>query len=63
MTVASRSLTGAERLLAACRRQPRITSLSLVLRKDGNQKVSTTGVVMGTYEPAGKIVTRSFAQD
>src|SRR5438128_84004 len=31
---------------AACRRQPRITSLSLVLRKDGNQKVSTTGTVI-----------------
>jgi dihydrofolate reductase len=25
--------------------------------------VSTTGVVMGTYEPAGEIVTGSFAQD
>jgi dihydrofolate reductase len=25
--------------------------------------VSTTGVVMGTYEPAGEIVTWSFAQD
>ena len=26
-----------------------------------DQKVSTTGVVMGTYEPAGEIVTGSFA--
>ena len=26
-------------------------------------KVSTTGVVMGTYEPAGEIVTGSFARD
>ena len=25
-----------------------------------DSKVSTTGVVMGTYEPAGEIVTRSF---
>ena len=25
--------------------------------------VSTTGVVMGTYEPAGEIVTGSFAQN
>jgi dihydrofolate reductase len=28
-----------------------------------DSKVSTTGVVMGTYEPAGAIVTGSFAQD
>jgi dihydrofolate reductase len=28
-----------------------------------DSKVSTTGVVMGTYEPAGEIVTGSFAQD
>jgi dihydrofolate reductase len=28
-----------------------------------DSKVSTTGVVMGTYEPAGKIVTGSFALD
>ena len=28
-----------------------------------DHKVSTTGVVMGTYEPAGEIVTGSFAQD
>ncbi len=26
-----------------------------------DSKVSTTGVVMGTYEPAGEIVTGSFA--
>jgi dihydrofolate reductase len=26
-------------------------------------KVSTTGVVIGTYEPAGEIVTGSFALD
>jgi dihydrofolate reductase len=25
--------------------------------------VSSTGVVIGTYEPAGEIVTGSFAQD
>ena len=28
-----------------------------------DSKVSTTGVVIGTYEPAGEIVTGSFAQD
>jgi dihydrofolate reductase len=28
-----------------------------------DSKVSTTGVVMGTYEPAGEIVTGSFALD
>jgi len=28
-----------------------------------DNKVSTTGVVMGTYEPAGEIVTGSFALD
>ena len=28
-----------------------------------DSKVSTTGVVIGTYEPAGKIVTGSFALD
>jgi dihydrofolate reductase len=28
-----------------------------------DSKVSTTGVVIGTYEPAGEIVTRSFALD
>jgi dihydrofolate reductase len=28
-----------------------------------DNKVSTTGVVMGTYEPAGEIVTGSFARD
>ena len=28
-----------------------------------NSKVSTTGVVIGTYEPAGEIVTGSFALD
>ena len=28
-----------------------------------DSKVSTTGVVMGTWEPAGEIVTGSFAQD
>jgi dihydrofolate reductase len=28
-----------------------------------DHKVSTTGVVMGTYEPAGELVTGSFAQD
>jgi len=28
-----------------------------------DSKVSTTGVVMGTYEPAGQIVTGSFALD
>ena len=31
--------------------------------KLGDSKVSTTGVVIGTYEPAGEIVTGSFAQD
>lgn len=28
-----------------------------------DSRVSTTGVVMGTYEPAGEIVTGSFAQE
>jgi dihydrofolate reductase len=28
-----------------------------------DSKISTTGVVMGTYEPAGEIVTGSFALD
>ena len=28
-----------------------------------DSKVSTTGVVMGTYEPAGEIVTGSFARE
>jgi dihydrofolate reductase len=28
-----------------------------------DSKVSTTGVVIGTYGPAGEIVTGSFAQD
>jgi dihydrofolate reductase len=28
-----------------------------------DSKVSTTGVVIGTYEPAGEIVTGSFAED
>ena len=28
-----------------------------------DSKVSTTGVLMGTYEPAGEIVTGSFAPD
>jgi dihydrofolate reductase len=28
-----------------------------------DSKVSTTGVVIGTYEPAGEVVTGSFAQD
>ena len=28
-----------------------------------DSRVSTTGVVIGTYEPAGEIVTGSFAQD
>jgi dihydrofolate reductase len=28
-----------------------------------DSKISTTGVVIGTYEPAGEIVTGSFAQD
>jgi dihydrofolate reductase len=28
-----------------------------------DSKVSTTGVVIGTYEPAGEIVTGSFAPD
>jgi len=28
-----------------------------------DSKVSTTGVIIGTYEPAGEIVTGSFAQD
>ena len=28
-----------------------------------DSKVSTTGVVFGTYEPAGEIVTGSFALD
>src|SRR5918999_1696803 len=28
-----------------------------------DSKVSTTGVVIGTYEPAGEIVTGSFASD
>ena len=28
-----------------------------------DSKVSTTGLVMGTYEPAGEIVTGSFALD
>jgi dihydrofolate reductase len=28
-----------------------------------DSKVSTTGVMIGTYEPAGEIVTGSFAQD
>jgi len=28
-----------------------------------DSKVSTTGVVIGTYEPAGPIVTGSFALD
>jgi hypothetical protein len=28
-----------------------------------DSKVSTTGVVIGTYEPAGEIVTGSFALD
>ena len=28
-----------------------------------DSKTSTTGVVMGTYEPAGEIVTGSFALD
>jgi dihydrofolate reductase len=28
-----------------------------------DSKVSTTGVVIGTYEPAGEIVTGSFAVD
>jgi dihydrofolate reductase len=28
-----------------------------------DSKVSTTGVVMATYEPAGEVVTGSFAQD
>ena len=28
-----------------------------------DSKVSTTGVVIGTYEPAGEIVIGSFAQD
>ena len=28
-----------------------------------DSKVSTTGVVMGTYEPAGEVVTGSFALD
>jgi dihydrofolate reductase len=27
-----------------------------------DSKVSTTGVIIGTYEPAGEIVTGSFAQ-
>jgi dihydrofolate reductase len=31
--------------------------------KLADSKVSTTGVVIGTYEPAGEIVTGSFAQD
>lgn len=31
--------------------------------KLADSKVSTTGVVMGTYEPAGEIVTGSFALD
>ncbi len=30
--------------------------------KLADSKVSTTGVVIGTYEPAGEIVTGSFAQ-
>ena len=34
------------------------TALKLV-----DSKVSTTGVVIGTYEPAGEIVTGSFALD
>jgi dihydrofolate reductase len=33
------------------------TALRLV-----DSKVSTTGVVMGTYEPAGEIVTGSFSR-
>ena len=28
-----------------------------------NSKVSSTGVVMGTWEPAGEIAIGSFAQD
>jgi hypothetical protein len=28
-----------------------------------DSKVSTTGVVIGTYEPAGEIVTGSFSLD
>jgi dihydrofolate reductase len=28
-----------------------------------DSKVSSTGVVMGTWEPAGEIATGSFAQD
>jgi hypothetical protein len=28
-----------------------------------DSKVSTTGVVIGTYEPAGEIITGSFALD
>jgi hypothetical protein len=28
-----------------------------------DSKISTTGVVIGTYEPAGEIVTGSFAPD
>ena len=28
-----------------------------------DSKVSTTGVVIGTYEPAGEVVTGSFALD
>ena len=28
-----------------------------------DSKVSTTGVVIGTYQPAGQIVTGSFALD
>ena len=31
--------------------------------KLADSKVSTTGVVIGTYEPAGEIVTGSFALD
>jgi dihydrofolate reductase len=31
--------------------------------KLAESKVSTTGVVIGTYEPAGEIVTGSFALD
>jgi dihydrofolate reductase len=31
--------------------------------KLADHKVSTTGVVIGTYEPAGEIVTGSFALD
>jgi len=67
------------RLLRTCGRLAPRTRQSLVvigsgkrLSSDGtvpsglklvDSKVSSTGVVMGTYEPAGEIVTGSFALD